>query len=448
MGICTSTGRSEKIIEARKRSISKNNEIFSENKNTNEIKKDNKNNESLISDKDSREKEIKETYPDIIINYMSNGKTEFEQLFKTKDNISNLFDVLLEKKSKYAEYDLIANDKISLLTKLNEKIGSIFPQTEKGEVKMKYLGLDISDDVKSDYESSHEVIGTPLFNLGENFGVIIYSVRDNNLKAEIIKNKKLAKFSQLSSICNMKNLLFISGGDEKKNNTGNTKPINLFCSIDLLNTSKIEELPSLNTPRCFHSMIYIPKKYIFIVGGGTLDVELYDVKKKEISFDSKMNEMRNESTLFVMNNTFLYAFCGISPDGSFLTTVEKCNLRQNERSWSFVNYNTADNTLFEECYYIGHFFSDTSLILFASNEGDKNEFSNILFDLEDEENPTISYYEADRIFDVVPEKIFHQIGDNNAVMLPLISSEAKVYKIDEAVKLNVEKFPDAMKDVK
>ena len=92
MGICTSTGRSEKIIEARKRSISKNNEIFSENKNTNEIKKDNKNNESLISDKDSREKEIKETYPDIIINYMSNGKTEFEQLFKTKDNISNLFD--------------------------------------------------------------------------------------------------------------------------------------------------------------------------------------------------------------------------------------------------------------------------------------------------------------------------------------------------------------------
>ena len=49
--------------------------------------------------------------------------------------------------------------------------------------------------------------------------------------------------------------------------------------------------------------------------------------------------------------------------------------------------------------------------------------------------------------DVAPEKIFHQIGDNNAVMLPLISSVAKVYKIDEAVKLNVETFPDAMKDV-
>jgi hypothetical protein len=116
-GICTSTGRSDKIVQARKRNSAKNENILSEDRNTNEVKKDDKNNDPVISDRDSKEKEIKETYPDIIINYMSNGKTEFEQLFKTKDNISNLFDVLLEKKSKYAEYDLIANDKISLSTK-------------------------------------------------------------------------------------------------------------------------------------------------------------------------------------------------------------------------------------------------------------------------------------------------------------------------------------------
>ena len=88
--------------------------------------------------------------------------------------------------------------------------------------------------------------------------------------------------------------------------------------------------------------------------------ELYDIKKKEIIIDSKMKEIRNECTLFVMNNSVLYAFCGISPEGSFLTTVEKCNLRQKDRSWSYVNYSTADNTLFEECYYIGQFFSDNS----------------------------------------------------------------------------------------
>ena len=450
MGCCTAINRPNKIIQANKMTNEKNDlNLNSTSEKKEEINnKEDKNNASLISEKNSNEKEEKDNYPDIIITYMFNGKSEFELSFKTKDNISNLFDILLEKKSKYAEYDLIVNDKISLSTKLNEKIGSIFPKTEKAEVNMLYLGLDISDDIKSEYENNTEVIGSPLYNLGENFGVLIYFIKDNIFRAEIIKNKKLSKFNHLSSVCNMNNVLFISGGDEQKNNTGKTKPINLFYSIDLLKTNKIEELPSLNTPRCFHSMIYIPKKYIFIVGGGTLDVELYDVKKKEISIDSQMKETRNESTLFVMNNSFLYAFCGISPEGAFLSTVEKCNLRQKERSWSYVNYAMADNTIFGECFYIGHFFSDSSIILFASNEGDNNEYSNILFDIEYEDNPTISYYEGDnKINDVVPEKIFHPVGDGNAIMIPLVGTTAKIYKIDEAIKLNVENFPEALKDI-
>ena len=450
MGCCTAINRPNKIIQANKMSNAKNDlNLNSTSEKKEEINnKEDKNNASLISEKNSNEKEEKDNYPDIVITYMFNGKSEFELSFKTKDNISNLFDILLEKKSKYAEYDLIVNDKISLSTKLNEKIGSIFPKTEKAEVNMLYLGLDISDDIKSEYENNTEVIGSPLYNLGENFGVLIYFIKDNIFRAEIIKNKKLSKFNHLSSVCNMNNVLFISGGDEQKNNTGKTKPINLFYSIDLLKTNKIEELPSLNTPRCFHSMIYIPKKYIFIVGGGTLDVELYDVKKKEISIDSQMKETRNESTLFVMNNSFLYAFCGISPEGAFLSTVEKCNLRQKERSWSYVNYAMADNTIFGECYYIGHFFSDSSIILFASNEGDNNEYSNILFDIEYEDSPTISYYEGDnKINDVVPEKIFHPVGDGNAIMIPLVGTTAKIYKIDEAIKLNVENFPEALKDI-
>ena len=450
MGCCTAINRPNKIIQANKMTNAKNDlNLNSTSEKKEEINnKEDKNNASLISEKNSNEKEEKDDYPDIIITYMFNGKSEFEQTFKTKDNISNLFDILLEKKSKYAEYDLIVNDKISLSTKLNEKIGSVFPETEKAEVNMLYLGLDISDDIKSEYENNTEVIGSPLYNLGENFGVLIYFIKDNIFRAEIIKNKKLSKFNHLSSVCNMNNVLFISGGDEQKNNTGKTKPINLFYSIDLLKTNKIEELPALNTPRCFHSMIYIPKKYIFIVGGGTLDVELYDVKKKEISIDSQMKETRNESTLFVMNNSFLYAFCGISPEGAFLSTVEKCNLRQKERSWSYVNYAMADNTIFGECFYIGHFFSDSSIILFASNEGDNNEYSNILFDIEYEDNPTISYYEGDnKINDVVPEKIFHPVGDGNAIMIPLVGTTAKIYKIDEAIKLNVENFPEALKDI-
>ena len=445
MGICTSMTRNKKIIEVNQRNKEENHSETDKNKENDKNKK----NRSLISEKNSDEKlEEKNEYPDIIINYMSNGKSEFEQIFKTEDSISNLFDILLEKKSKYAEYDLITNEKINLSTKLNEKIANIFPNTENAEVNLLYLGLDINEDIKSEYESSFDVIGSPLFNLGDKFGVLIYHVKENTFSSEIIDNKILTKFNNLSAICNMRNILYISGGEEKNTNSKKTKSIDLFYSINLLNKNKIEELPSLNTSRSFHSMIYIPNKYIFIIGGGTDEVELYDTKKNSIDIDSKMKEIRNECTLFVMNNSVLYAFCGMSPDGAFLTTVEKCNLRQKERSWSYVNYTTADNTLFEDCYYIGHFFSDTSLILFAANEDEKNEYANILFDLEYEDNPTISYYEGGvKITDVVAEKIFHPVRDNNAIMIPYITTSAKIYTIDENMKLSMEIFSDAMKDL-
>ena len=46
----------------------------------------------------------KEDYPDIIISYLSKGKTEFEQTFKTKDNVSNLF------RPKYSNPTKVFND--------------------------------------------------------------------------------------------------------------------------------------------------------------------------------------------------------------------------------------------------------------------------------------------------------------------------------------------------
>jgi hypothetical protein len=369
---------------------------------------------------------------------------EFQQVFKTNDKISSLFDILMEKKGKYAEYDLKTSKHLSLSTKLNEKIDSIFPDEESVDVSMKYLGLDISNDIKSDYEKLNKAIGLPLFDLGENIGLLIYHINEKNFTTEIIKNNKLSKFNHLSSICNGNNNLYLSGGD----NNDRSKPTNFFSSVDLLNIDSINELPILNIARSWHSMIFIPKKYIFIVGGNTNDVELYDIKKKSIIIDSKMNEIRNESTLFIMNNSILYSFCGLSPDGSFLSTVERCNLRQKERNWSYVNYSTADNTLFEECFYIGCFFSETSLILFSANEDENNDFANILFDLEYEDNPTLVYYESGgKIVDVVPEKTFHPIGQNTFAMIPLVGTKAKMYKVDDTLKLNVEEFPEVLKPI-
>ena len=472
MGVCTST-KKNKEIKAKQRNeqkkenendinnnlINKDNKEEKDSNNKNEEdKKDDEENKSNIISEDSSDEEKKDKKKEnennnnninseITINYCFNGKTEFQEVFKTNDNISSLFDILLEKKSKYAEYDLTTNEYLSLSSKLNEKIGKIFENMESVEVNMLYLGLDISNDIKLEYENTNTVIGVPLFDLGSDIGLLIFHKLEKKFTTEIIKNKKLSKFNHLSSICNGKNILYLSGGDATKK-SGKSESTNYFISIDLLSTNSINDLPKLNVPRSWHSMIYIPKKYIYIVGGGTLETELFDIEKKSLIIDNKMNEIRNESTLFIMNNSILYAFCGISEDGSFISTVERCNLRQKERIWSYVNYSTADNTLFQECFYVASFFSDSSLILFAANEDEKNEFSNILFDLEYEDNPTLSYYESGgKIVDVIPEKMFHPIGQNVSIMIPLVGTTAKIYKIDEALKLNIEYFPEALKEI-
>ena len=455
-GICTSVNKKNKVVEVNRKSSQKSEKENSINANThnsvikNEDEKDNKNekkNNDTNRSKDSEmisedeEENIKNKNPDIIISYFINDKTAFQEVFKTNDNISSLFDILLVKKSKYAQYDLITNEELSLSSKLNEKIGTIFPDTENAEVKMVYMGLDLSDDMKAFYENHNAAIGMPLFNSNE---VLIFHKQSKNFTTEVIKNNKLSKFNNSSSICNGKSILYLSGGE----NHNKSKSTNLFISIDLLNTEYISDLPKLNLARSHHSMIFIPKKYIFIVGGGTNEVELYNIEKNSIEIDNKMNEIRNECTLFIMNNTILYAFCGVSPDGSFLSTVERCNLKGKDRLWSYVNYTTADNTLFEDCFYVGSVFSETSLILFSASEDENNEFSNILFDLEDEENPTLNYYESGgRIKDIIPEKVFHPIDQNTSIVIPLIKNACKYYKINDDLKLNSEICPDVLKNI-
>lgn len=398
---------------------------------------------SSIIDDDSEKK--KNT--NILIKYLTDGKLEFEKVYFTNENISTLFNILLEKKSKYCDYDLLTKEYLSLMSKLNQKISDIFPEQDEAELTLFYLGLDISDDVKKDYETSCNILGVPLFDLGGEVGLLLYNIVQRSFTSELVKDKKLARFNHLSSFCNGKDTLFLSGG-EINDKKGKENSISDFCSVDLLNSNTINKLPNLKTPRAWHSMIYIPKKYVFIVGGGTKTVELYDQEKNSITEDSQMKEIRNECTLCCMNNAVLYAFCGISIDGTFISTVEKCILRNNKRTWSYVEYTTADNTLFEECFYVSSYFSDTSIILFATNEDENKEHCSILFDLEDEESPIISYYGSEmKIIDVCPEKIFHPMNNSTAILIPLIGTMAKTYEIDASMKLSEKQYPDALRDI-
>ena len=411
---------------------------------------------------DNKEKEKKgnvKIFPEITFK-IENKDQEYTEKVKSTEKISYLFTLISKyKKKKYSEYDLLTNDEeedghMSLSSKINDEIGSVFPNKENVSLKMLYLGLAISLDIKNDYEVTTTLLGEPLFDLGGNIGLLIYHKYEKSFTSEILKNQKLTKYNHLSSYCNCKNVLYICGGESQENRgTNNRNYISDFTQIDLFNTQSINDMPALEEPRAWHSMIFIPSKYIFIVGGDTKVVEIFDIDKKKLTPDSEMNEIRNECTLFCLNDSILYAFSGTSKTGNYLKNIEKCNLRNSKREWIIIEYKT-ENTDFQDCFYISSFYDKSSkLILFACNENENYNYESLIFEVKEEEGEGDDEYNIkvfnteEKLVDVCPEKIFHPISDNSSVLIPLTGNVVTLYSIGSDLKLNKKLFPDALKKI-
>ena len=477
MGVCTSS--KDKNIKAQKKDKDKEEEKKDKDNDKKDSKTDEKDKEKEKEgneEKNSKEEENKEKnsttnenneekkeekkevkiFPEINFT-IENKDNEYKEKVKSSEKISYLFTLISKyKEKKYSEYDLLTEEEICLSSKLNEEIGSVFPNQESVSLKMLYMGLELSFDVKKDYEVTTTLLGEPLFDLGGKIGLLIFHKYKNTFSSEIIKNQKLAKYNHLSAYCNCKNVLYICGGESEKNkNTNNRDFISNFTQIDLFNTESINELPMLDEPRAWHSMIFLPPKYIFIIGGDTKVVEIFDIDKKKLSPDSEMNEIRNECTLFCLNDSILYAFSGMSKAGSYLKNIEKCNLRQSKREWIIVKYK-SNNCDFQDCYYISSFYKKPSeLILFAANENENYNFDNLIFKIkeadgegEGEEEEIIEEYDTDtKLVDVCPEKLFHPINSDTSVLIPLSSNTVTLYSIGKDMKLEKKSFPDALKQI-
>ena len=417
--------------------------------------------ENKDKNEDNKEKEKKDVkiFPEITFK-IENKDQEYTEKVKSTEKISHLFTLISKyKKKKYSEYDLLTDEEgedghVSLSSKLNDEIGSVFPNKENVSLKMLYLGLEISLDIKTDYEVTTTLLGEPLFDLGGNIGLLIYHKYEKSFTSEILKNQKLTKYNHLSSYCNCKNVLYICGGESQENRgTNNRNFISDFTQIDLFNTESINDMPGLEEPRAWHSMIFIPSKYIFIVGGDTKVVEIFDIEKKKLTPDSEMNEIRNECTLFCLNDSILYAFSGTSKTGNYLKNIEKCNLRNSKREWTIIEYKT-ESADFQDCFYISSFYEKSSnAILFASNENENYNYESLIFEVkegeaeEDDEHNLKVFETEEKLVDVCPEKIFHPISDNTSVLIPLTGNIVTLYSIGSDLKLNKKLFPDALKKI-
>ena len=168
-----------------------------------------------------------------------------------------------------------------------------------------------------------------------------------------------------------------------------------------------------------------------------------------------MNEIRNECTLFCLNDSILYAFSGTAKTGNYLKSIEKCNLRNSKREWTIVQYKN-DNADFQDCFYISCFHQKSSnLILFAANENEKYNYESLVFEVKEgegefstEEEHSLKIFDLEeKLVDVCPEKIFHPISDNISVLIPLTGNTVTLYSVESDMKLKKKLFPEALNKI-
>ena len=193
-------------------------------------------------------------------------------------------------------------------------------------VKYKITYKHLSKNMEEYIINNIIFIGKPILN---ELGYYIYKKDTSQLKLvkiseyEIPINIKMKFFQRICTYCNANNYLFIYEGTNLVNNTFTSRytlksSINfndkIFLKINLIN----EEINiiSIKFPRrVLHSMIFIPEKYIFIIGGKykkeLKDVLIYKIKKDNHIYEKYPYLLPYgllEPSLIMINNKYLYAF--------------------------------------------------------------------------------------------------------------------------------------------
>ena len=314
------------------------------------------------------------------------------------------------------------------------------------EMKYSYKGLNIPENAIEAYRKDNKIIGSAIMDSTDIFGIITYEINTRSLNPYYYQRNEypeLIYFNSFTAYCNAKNCLYFSGGEKEQSYEVEEKSAqyNEFISIDLTKLSsnndklEINQLPNLNVPRTWHSMIFVPNKYIFIVGGSnTKTVELYDMEEKKLTKDSELNEERCEATLCLVNNIYLYAFYGFFLHKDYNNSIERCNLLKEERKWEDIYAVEKSALRFKPSFFAISYFKN-DLLLIGGNDAGEEERYDYLYKLENEEDKKdeiLDYkFESKEKINIFKDKFFMPIDNNKAVNIPLsIGGEIKVFILD------------------
>ena len=358
----------------------------------------------------------------------NNDNTEL-LLFKNQ-KLSDLINEL--KLSSDYDYDFYDYNNILINDKINEEIEKIFNIKKTIEITIKQYSVPIPKNCKEYISNKTFVIGTLIFNNKLSLGIFIYNKNSNQIisyEYPFNNYNELKFINQFTAFCNGNNFLYISGGETENGGDKNFIKINLEEIKQ--NELKYNNLISLNLKRYWHSMIYIPENYIYIIGGPDVkETEIYDIEKNEIKIDEKLNYERCEPSLILVNNQYLYCICGFQLNNNFVDTIEKCNLYKKERRWEIVNYqikareesSSSRNLIIS---FFGVSYINDNIILIGDKENKNIINPNYLLKPNEKDIDIIEEYgfiesNNNRLFS---EKFFIPINNNESIALPFKSGE-------------------------
>ena len=382
--------------------------------------------------------------------YTIRGEQILSRILKDTVNYNPNSDFEIE----FENFQKIKTDKKDII--FGDILREVFDNNIPEIINMKYIkkGLDIPDNIIQAYIDNNKIIGNAIIDNPETFGIITYEANSNKISSYKYKSSDysiLNTFNNFTAYCNARNCLYFSGGENEQSNDLDKTSLkyNDFLYIDLSTLTEdklnVNELPNLIEARTWHSMIFVPNKYIFIVGGSnTRTVELYDIDEKKLTKDSELNEIRCESTLCLVNNTYLYAFFGFVLHQEYNKNLERCNLLKEKRKWEYVNYQVKEGINLKLSFFGVTYFKENELLLIGGNDNDNDEkrfdYHYTIAQNEDEKDIITEYdSELKENSIVFREKLFHPIAENKAINIPtIIGDNIKIF-IFESGKINVMK---------
>lgn len=298
---------------------------------------------------------------------------DYPVMFSESELLCNVVSHFIKHLPKLSDYSFRSIDNADI--DQNQTVEEAFKKgndsyfSEQNIVYVVYDGLEVPSsylDIIDRYSAGTNLIGCPIPNTTP-FELRIFSSKDSSMSRAKISTAEypvLVYFSEFSAYCNGNNHLFLSGGEDCREELQGLLMENKYLSnlakIDLRDGT-FTKLDPLNIPRFWHSMIYIPSRYVFIIGGNcTKSVEILNTETGEVTEDSILNQFHSEPTLCLVNENYLYCFMGFDygPSHNYSNIIEKCNLRKRMRKWEIVSPITND---LESCEIQTRFFGITYL---------------------------------------------------------------------------------------